>query len=89
MGLPVVTVRNVGTMPQERYNTQWLDDNGLGVVLNSFRDVGTAVPALCAQLPQFCGRVARQRNRAIFEVPEILAGLLARQSGAVDMARAA
>jgi hypothetical protein len=77
MGLPVVTVRNVGTMPQERYNTQWLDDNGLGVVLNSFRDVGTAVPALCAQLASFQAQVRRQHNRAVFEVPEVLARLLA------------
>ncbi len=89
MGLPVVTVRNAGTMPQERYNTQWLDDNGLGVVLNSFRDVGTAVPALCAQLPAFQAQVRRQHNRAIFEVPEILQRLLADAAGAQAMPRAA
>jgi len=36
MGLPVIVTRNAWTMPQERWNTQWVQDNGLGVVERSF-----------------------------------------------------
>src|ERR1700722_7625632 len=32
--LPVIVVRNAWTMPQERYNAQWVQEHGVGVVLN-------------------------------------------------------
>ena len=76
LGLPVVTVRNAWTMPQERYNTQWVRDNGFGVVHESFRTIRTAVVELIDRLPE-CRKNLRQcSNRAVFEVPEILASIL-------------
>ncbi len=75
-GLPVITVRNAFTMPQERYNTVWVREQGLGLVLRSYRAVGPAVQTLTQALPGYSARVAALRNRAVFEVPEILAGLL-------------
>ena len=30
LGLPVITIRNAWTMPQERYNAQWVREQGLG-----------------------------------------------------------
>jgi UDP-N-acetylglucosamine:LPS N-acetylglucosamine transferase len=78
VGLPVVTVRNAWTMPQERYNTEWVRENGLGVVATSMRKVGQPVRELLARLPEFSANVARMPpNRAIFEVPEILERILA------------
>ncbi len=38
-GLPVIVVRNAWTMPQERYNTEWVEENGAGVVLDSFKAI--------------------------------------------------
>ena len=38
-GLPVVVVRNPWTMPQERYNTDWVREHGAGIVLESFKFV--------------------------------------------------
>jgi UDP-N-acetylglucosamine:LPS N-acetylglucosamine transferase len=77
LGLPVVTVRNAWTMPQERYNTLWVRDQGLGVVHGSFRTIRPAVDEVLARLPELQRNLRAIRNRAVFEVPEILAGILA------------
>ena len=74
--LPVITIANAWTMPQERYNTQWVREMGIGVVLKSFRGVRGAVDEVTAQLPRLKARVRELHNRAVFEVPEILARLL-------------
>jgi len=79
MGLPVITERNAWTMPQERYNTEWIGGKGLGVVLGSFSRIGEAVagllrPAVYAR----CKRnVAAQNNRAVFEIPGMLEEIMA------------
>jgi UDP-N-acetylglucosamine:LPS N-acetylglucosamine transferase len=75
-GLPVIVVDNALTMPQERYNAQWIRENELGIVLRSFRRVDVAVADLLAQLDHWRRSVRRMRNRALFEVPHILAGIL-------------
>jgi 1,2-diacylglycerol 3-beta-galactosyltransferase len=75
-GLPVIVVDNALTMPQERYNAQWIRDNGLGLVLRSFRRVDVAVADLLENLEAWRGSVRRMRNRALFEVPAILAHIL-------------
>ena len=77
MGLPVVTFRNASTMPQERYNTEWVVENGVGVVLKSLREVSGAVAGLLTSLPEMQARARRLNNRALFELPEILAAQLA------------
>jgi hypothetical protein len=76
-GLPVIVLRNRATMPQERYNAQWVRDNGVGVVLGSFRVIGQAVTDMLRNLDAFRAKVARIDNRALFEIPHILAGILA------------
>jgi UDP-N-acetylglucosamine:LPS N-acetylglucosamine transferase len=70
--LPVIVTRNAWTMPQERYNTQWVEENGVGLVLESFRAVRPAVWELTARLGEFRRRIAAIQNRAIFEIPQIL-----------------
>jgi UDP-N-acetylglucosamine:LPS N-acetylglucosamine transferase len=82
LGLPVVTVRNAWTMPQERYNTQWVRDNGFGVVHDSFRDIRAAVVELVGRLPAYRRNLRAYTNRAVFEVPAILGKIL---SGAAAM----
>ena len=76
-GLPVLTVRNAWTMPQERYNTDWVQASGVGVVGQSWRHVRPLVHRLLDGLPAYQAAVRRVENRAVFEVPAILAGILA------------
>jgi hypothetical protein len=75
-GLPVIVTRNAWTMPQERYNTDWVCEQRVGLVLKSFKGLGPAVASMLETLPEWAARVGRLRNRALFEVPEILAGIL-------------
>jgi UDP-N-acetylglucosamine:LPS N-acetylglucosamine transferase len=75
-GLPVIVVKNTWTMPQERYNADWIQENRAGIVLDSFKSIHGGVAEIIARLPEFRSSVARIHNRAIFEIPEILARLL-------------
>lgn len=74
--LPVIVVKNTWTMPQERYNADWVHENRVGIVLDSFRDIGTGVDQIVARLPEFRSNVGRIQNRAIFEIPDILAQIV-------------
>jgi 1,2-diacylglycerol 3-beta-galactosyltransferase len=75
-GLPVIVVRNAYTMPQERYNTAWVLERRVGVVLKSFKAVRQGVTEVTERLNEFRENVQLLRNRALFEIPEILAGML-------------
>jgi hypothetical protein len=80
LGLPVIVVDNAWTMPQERYNAEWIRKNGLGVVHTGFRTIDLAVARLLDHLEDFQARVRRIDNRALFEVPDILDAILAQAS---------
>ncbi|MFT4192279.1 MAG: glycosyltransferase [Comamonas sp.] len=77
MGLPCIVAANAATLPQERYNTRWLAEQGLGVTVTGFDAVGHAVADVLARLPALQANTRRIDNRALFEVPRVLAGLLA------------
>ncbi|HWX35337.1 MAG TPA: glycosyltransferase [Steroidobacteraceae bacterium] len=74
--LPVIVVRNAWTMLQERYNTEWVEENSAGLVLDSFTSIRGAVAGLTDHLEEYRNSVARIHNRAIFEIPEILERIL-------------
>jgi 1,2-diacylglycerol 3-beta-galactosyltransferase len=76
--LPVITVRNAWTLPQERYNADWLRQQGVGIVLRSWRQVDAAVRTLLEEgrLAVMREAAARIQNRAVFEIADILARLL-------------
>lgn len=78
MKLPVVVERNAWTLPQERYNADWVREQDVGMVLKSFRSVESAVEGLLhgGELARMKERIAQMENRAVFEIPEILAGIL-------------
>ena len=82
MGLPVIVERNAWTLPQERYNAQWLAEKGLGVVLPSFRRIENAVARLLEphNFAAFKQRIGAMRNRAVYEIPPMLENILAVQS---------
>ncbi len=76
--LPVLIECNVWTLPQERYNAEWVKEKGVGIVLKSFRDIAEGARRMLEPdtLAVFRKNVAAQQNRAVFEIPEILAKLL-------------
>jgi 1,2-diacylglycerol 3-beta-galactosyltransferase len=76
--LPVILERNAWTMPQERYNTEWVIEKRVGIVLSSFDEIVPGVKQLLepAMLAAFHRNVAALNNQAIFEIPEIFAKLL-------------
>lgn len=76
MRLPVITFDNAWTMPQERYNARWVREQGVGLVLRGLSALPAAVDTLLAQWPQWRAQVDRLDNRAIDEVPEVMARLL-------------
>ena len=75
-GLPVVTFRNRWTMPQERYNTEWVRAQGVGLVLPGLCALPQGVERLLQQLQSLRARVAAIDNHAAEEVVEIFARLL-------------
>jgi Glycosyltransferase family 28 C-terminal domain len=76
MGLPVITFENRWTMPQERYNAQWVREQGVGLVLPSIRALKAGAAEVVHNLASFRAQVRRIDNRAVFEVPQVLADLL-------------
>jgi 1,2-diacylglycerol 3-beta-galactosyltransferase len=80
MRLPVIIERNAWTLPQERYNAEWVREQGVGIVLPSFRRVVAAVRSLIrpGELERYRAAVSRIENRAVFEIPDILEGILRR-----------
>jgi 1,2-diacylglycerol 3-beta-galactosyltransferase len=78
MGLPAVVECNAWTLPQERFNAEWIKENDLGIVVRSFRHVGEAVEQLLepSTLARFRENALALRNRAVFEVPDMLEAII-------------
>jgi 1,2-diacylglycerol 3-beta-galactosyltransferase len=76
MSLPVMVERNIWTLPQERYNADWVLERNAGLVLPNFRGIGAAAAELLRDLPVYRAAVAQIHNRAVFEIPDILAKIL-------------
>ena len=85
--LPVIVERNAHTMPQERYNTEWLEEQRMGVVLSSFHEIATGVEQLLEPntFAEFRRNAEKYSNRALFEVPGILDIVLQRKNN-IDIA---
>jgi 1,2-diacylglycerol 3-beta-galactosyltransferase len=80
-GLPTLVTRNAMTMPQERWNTVWIEQQGVGIVLRRFADVRGAVTQLLDRLPDYQARVQAVHNAAVFQVPGLIAARLAERTG--------
>jgi 1,2-diacylglycerol 3-beta-galactosyltransferase len=72
--LPVIVECNSRTLPQERYNAEWVTENGYGIVVPSFKRIGPAVERLLQSsiFDQFRQKANEYSNRALHEVPAIL-----------------
>lgn len=78
MKLPVIVERNAWTLPQERYNAEWIVKNQVGIVLPNFRGIATAVADLLRpeNYARFRAGAEAQNNQAVFEIPGILERIL-------------
>ena len=77
--LPVIVQRNVWTMVHERYNADWVEQEGVGLVVRSFSsEIGRAVRTLLApeNYARFRQRAAAMRNLAVYEIPDLLEKIL-------------
>ena len=74
MKLPVIVERNAWTLPQERFNTDWVLQKGVGLVLKNFSEIDGAVQRLLSPevYPRLKASVAAIENRAVFEIADIL-----------------
>jgi hypothetical protein len=78
MKLPVIVERNAWTLPQERYNAEWIVDQQVGMALHNFRGIAGAVAQLLQpeNYARFRDGAEAQNNRAVFEIPGMLEKLL-------------
>jgi 1,2-diacylglycerol 3-beta-galactosyltransferase len=76
MKLPVIIERNFWTLPQERYNADWVMEKRAGIVLPNFRRIHEGVQQLLGSLSEYRKSVAMIENRAVFEIPDILERIL-------------
>jgi len=76
--LPVIIDCNAWTLPQERYNAQWVREKQVGIVVPSHRHTADAVAELLkpGELLQYRARTEAMENRAIFEIPAIFEQIL-------------
>jgi len=79
MRLPVIVECNAWTLPQERYNAEWVLEKEVGVKLGSFREIAGAVAQLIepGALARYRANAASLENRAVFEIPAMLEQILA------------
>lgn len=78
--LPVIVECNSWTLPQERYNCEWVLEKQVGVVLRNFREIEGAVAQLIEPntLARYRANAGALNNRAVFEIPDILQTTLSR-----------
>ena len=78
MHLPVIVERNAWTLPQERYNTVWVREKEVGLVVASFAQIGEAVAQLIEpeNFLHFRAHTEAMKNQALFEIPAILRRIL-------------
>jgi 1,2-diacylglycerol 3-beta-galactosyltransferase len=78
MHLPVIVENNAWTLPQERYNTVWVREKEVGLVVRNFSTVVDAVAQLleAETFARFRCNAKKMHNRALFEIPDILSRIL-------------
>ena len=78
MGLPVIVERNAWTLAHERFNADWIEQQGVGIVVRNFTQITAAVIELSQnyKLRRFQEKAASIRNYAVYEIPAILSTIL-------------
>jgi hypothetical protein len=88
--LPVIVECSSATLPQERYNAEWVTEKGYGIVVPSFKKIAPAVQRLLepATFADFRLNANLYSNQTLFEVPSILERC-AKQTDAAHKSQAA
>jgi len=78
MRLPVIVERNAWTLPQERYNAEWVLEKHLGLVVRGPAQIPGAIEEMLERgnLARFRTQAAAMRNQAVYEIPGILRKLV-------------
>ena len=89
MHLPIIVERNAWTLPQERYNAEWVTEMAVGIVLPNFRGIAPSVESMLepANYEKFRASLGKLNNRAVFEIPVILERILSTHSQRAASAR--
>jgi hypothetical protein len=84
MRLPVIVERNAWTLPQERYNAEWVLEKELGLVVRGPHQIPAAIRSLMAKgtLARFRNNAAAIHNRAVYEIPGFLRSVVEGTAGA-------
>jgi UDP-N-acetylglucosamine:LPS N-acetylglucosamine transferase len=84
--LPVIVECNGRTLPQERYNAEWVTEMGYGMVVKSFGEIASSVEKLVEPLTfeDFRRKARTYSNHALSEVPRILEQCLERTASAFE-----
>ncbi|MEL7493092.1 MAG: glycosyltransferase [Cyanobacteria bacterium J06554_11] len=82
MNLPVITERNFSTLIHERYNADWIEQAGMGIVLPSFSKITSAVEQFLhpPTFEHYQKNVRAYDNYAASEVCDLVAALLEKSS---------
>ncbi len=85
--LPVIVECNAKTLPQERYNAEWLTEKGFGIVVSNFREIAPTVQRLLQDttFDQLRRNASAYSNGALFEVPDISKNVLSVQSSRLQL----
>ena len=80
--LPVIVECNSATLPQERYNAQWVTEKKMGIVLKSFGEIGPAVEHLLepATFAELRTNASTYKNNALYEIPQFLEEIAQRKA---------
>jgi hypothetical protein len=81
MGLPVIVEAGLKTMAQERYNVEWIEEQGVGISIKRINDLPKAIAELLqpAAYGKMRERIDKLANGAVFEIPEVLNQILQRR----------
>lgn len=70
MKLPVIVERNAWTLPQERFNADWVIEKNVGLVVKNFDDIAGAIRSM--DVKRLRANAAALNNQAVFEIPGML-----------------
>jgi 1,2-diacylglycerol 3-beta-galactosyltransferase len=84
--LPVIVKCNAWTLAHERYNADWVEEEGLGIVVRGMSEIPSAVARLVEpdSYAGFQARVAEKKNYAVYEIPGLLDRILCEASRSAE-----
>jgi 1,2-diacylglycerol 3-beta-galactosyltransferase len=83
MGLPVIVERNAWTLAHERYNADWIEQQGVGMVVRNFSQIAGAVREMLEpeRFRRYRESASAKRNTAVYEIPDVLENILQHHAG--------